>query len=1195
MSPSMVSFTSSLLLHLTLTLLFPLSHGFTARFEINEGVPLESHVGSLASHGHTASGSLMYNKVSNPKDASKYFNVDKFSGRISVAADLDREAICTPSTHKPDDECTLKFSVTCLRVVGGSVDALADVAVILRDVNDNGCEFIPSSEQVIKIREDADVDKTRVRLYTPHDPDSARLGHSIQWNQVRLEDPSATFQLHVIHSSSGNNLRNSYRQQDAQLYLGLLRPLDYESTKHYRLSVVAGDGLHECKLAVRVEIEDADDNLPIFEKAIYNVTIPENLSLNEKIVAVKAHDADAGEFGRVLYSIDPFLTDPSTLEVFHIDQDTGEIFRRSKLNYQDLSQYQLTIKASNGDHASVTPSTAYSSGGQPTFLTKVIITLEDVNDHEPVITIFSPTGSKKLTLTENLPGGQDVAILSVEDKDTGMNAIVECQLKSQSIRGALSLRPMASDLESFEDPLKVATNRKYKLLATRSFDREQHPAIHFTIECWDGGKPVMRSIQKEMIHILDVNDCAPVFENETHHFRVFEDPSPGNAGTIRSTIQTEHIGQIKARDEDLGQNAKLQFKFSPECPETFLELVQLDKDTGVLQSTGGLDREKFASLSCKVIVSDMGTPPLSSQTEVEIEILDLNDNPPQFELSEYNFQVEENSHPGTLIGIVRVFDADLGSNSKLEFSLEGVQPALWSKETDMESLFSSVRPNREKPSSQHLNLLRFEALAVRKHLPTGGPYSRNFSFHGNEGGSPYEVRIYTAAPIDREALASSPSTGGSSYLLNNSSEAVVLRLILRAQDSGSPRLVGRVPINLRVSDVNDNSPVFIFPPMDSVNATEVRLSIREPVGFQFSKPSSLRFFSKSGTDVYLVYLRLEDQVKVDVIFASDPDAGENASLIYRIRAGDPFDLFQLDSRTGDLSVAKEYSSTGQYMGQYLLFLEASDRGSPRRFSEAQLLVHIDDSEPLGRLERDIFGFPIRSSGRGIGGVSSRSMNLYIIAAIIIASFVISTVLLVAICLVVRRARTSENGRSGRYPGERGGGGLQNGSIFHDGGLGNGYLKSVPLSLAQTKYATCDPLEEEGFIRLACLPAKQAHTLGRCSFIGQKKLAEDRLTGKRNSLTDRDSGNGDSLDVGSCLLAYPPSMEAPRSATPCFQHFQHLHQQHGFQTPSVAFPIVSETQLQQHSPFLATTSSPTNLQEVMEAAADSVSPLTSTFV
>ncbi|CDS41240.1 protocadherin 1 [Echinococcus multilocularis] len=309
------------------------------------------------------------------------------------------------------------------------------------------------------------------------------------------------------------------------------------------------------------------------------------------------------------------------------------------------------------------------------------------------------------------------------------------------------------------------------------------------------------------------------------------------------------------------------------------------------------------------------------------------------------------------------------------------------------------------------------------------------------------------------------------------------------------------------------------------------------------------------------------------------------------------------------------------MGQYLLFLEAADRGSPRRSSEAQLLVHMDDSEPLGRVERDIFGFPIRSSGRGgssVGGAGSRSMNLYIITAIIIASFIISSVLLVAICLVVRRARTTEqNGRGvGRYcgGGRDGGGGLQNGSIFRDTNIGNGYLKSIPLSLSQTKYTTCDPLDEDlseanfpyltpqpsnggyvyeetmgfqpahfclpgatttatilaevspaaatstasphaqllaatattgpdGIIHLSCLPPKQAHTLGRCTFLGQKKLTEDRVKGKRNSLTDRDSGNGDSLDVGSCLLNFPSSLEAQRSTTPCFQHLQnqHLHQ------------------------------------------------------
>lgn len=840
-SPSLYSVILSLLLPLLFNI--PRAQGYIARFEINEGVPIDSHVGSLASHGHSASGGLMYNKVPNPKDASKFFKVDKFSGRISVADELDREVLCPTLTHKPDDECILKFSVACLRTSSGSVEAIADVAITLRDINDNGCSFIPSAEQTIRLRENVDVDTIRILLNSPSDPDSARFGHSIQWNQVKLEDSTDTFRLHVVYPTSVDHLRSSLSRgygQEAQLFLGLLRALDYETTKAYHLSVVAGDGLHECKLNIRVDIEDADDNLPIFDDMIYNVTIAENLPFTEKIVTVKAHDADAGEFGKIYYSIDPYLTDPAAVEMFYVDQESGTIFRKSRLNYQESSHYQLTVRASNTDQTTTTTQPTAYNGAQSNSLTKVLITLEDVNDHEPVITIFSPTGSKELTLTENLPGGQDVAILSVEDKDTGVNAATECQLKSQSIRDALSLRPLASDFESFDEFGKVVTSRKYKLLATRSFDREQHPEIYFTVECWDGGNPILRSIQKGTIHILDVNDCAPVFENETYSFQINEDPSPSPTGIIRSSVQSELIGQVKSRDDDSEQNAKLQYHFSPECSQSFLDLVQLDTDTGLLRSKGALDREKHTGLICKVVVTDMGSPALSSQTEVKIEILDLNDNTPQFEFNEYNFHVEENSRPGTLVGIVYVFDADLGANSRLDFSLEGVQTTTWSKDAYMDSLFSSVRPSREKPSSQHLNLLRYEAFPARKHQ-ISGLFSRNFSSHDGMGGSTYEVKIYTATSIDRESLVSLPPVAGSNYLLNGSAGNVVLRFMLRAQDSGKPRLVNKVLINLRVSDVNDNTPVFIFPPQDSVNVTEVRLSIKEPVGFQFTKVGVLRF------------------------------------------------------------------------------------------------------------------------------------------------------------------------------------------------------------------------------------------------------------------------------------------------------------------------------------------------------------------
>ncbi|VDD77015.1 unnamed protein product [Mesocestoides corti] len=1156
---------------LSLLVLIPVSRGFIARFEINEGVPPESHVGSLASLGHLASGSLVYNKVPNPKDASKYFNVEKFSGRITVASELDRESLCPSPSHKPDDDCILRFSVSCLRIIGGSVEAIADVVITLRDINDNGCSFVPSPEQTVHIREDAEVDKTRIRLNSPIDPDSARLDHAIQWNQIRLEGPSSMFRLHTVHAATGN-LRSSYpleyRQQDGQLFLGLLRPLDFENTKHYHLSVVAGDGIHECKLSVNVEVGDADDNLPVFEKTAYNVTVPEDMKFNEKIITVHADDADAGEFGNVIYSLDPYLTDPQTLELFHVDEHSGDIFLKGKLNYQVATQYQLTVKASNLDRALSLPSAGFTDI-QPTYLTKVYVTVEDVNDHEPLITIFSPTGARKLTLNENLPGGQDVAILTVEDKDTGMNAAVECHLKSQSIRGALALRSMTTDVSpGFEETTRVPTNRKYKLLATRSFDREAHPEVHFTVECWDGGKPVLRSVQKETLHILDVNDCSPIFDNETYHFRVFEDADLAISGLNKGESMPRMIGEVKARDNDAEENARLQYRFSPECPQAFQKLVQLDKDSGILHSTGYLDREKFASLSCKVIVNDMGTPSLSSVAEVKVEVLDVNDNPPQFEYHEYIFQISENTHVDTLVGVVRVFDADIGANSRLEFSLESSLQPTWSKHDDMGSLFASVRHHTTKSSNKYLGLLRFEVSQVRKPFPSRFHVRNSTS---GDGGSAYEVRIFTAAQINREALIELPGANADDVTVVNSSGAVDLKFKLRAQDSGSPRLVNRVPLGLRVTDVNDNPPHFLFPPSESINVTEVRLSIKEPVGFQFTK-----------------------------VLASDPDACENGTVVYRISAGDPFDLFQLDPQSGELIVAKEYNSG--HIGQYLLFIEASDSGSTRLTKETKLLVQMDDSEPLGRVERDIFGFPIRAGSRN---VSSRNLNLFIIIAIIIGSFVISTVLLFAICFVVKRARREHVDGENRYHPVMGAPGqLPNGSILHDG-VPNGFIKSVPLSLAQTKYLTGELMDEDlseanfsylashpsnggfpfddntsfqspfytqgansyiaeastsyqpmphyeisnmstlaapdpdGIIRLSCLPGKQVQTISRCNFLSQRKLIEDRSIGKRNSLTDRDSGNGDSLDVATsgqpCLFALTQALDAQRTTSPCDQY------------------------------------------------------------
>ncbi|KAL7062263.1 hypothetical protein AAHC03_0646 [Spirometra sp. Aus1] len=156
----------------------------------------------------------------------------------------------------------------------------------------------------------------------------------------------------------------------------------------------------------------------------------------------------------------------------------------------------------------------------------------------------------------------------------------------------------------------------------------------------------------------------------------------------------------------------------------------------------------------------------------------------------------------------------------------------------------------------------------------------------------------------------------------------------------------------------------------------------------------------------------------------------------------------MNSDTGELFVAKPYTSG--FLGNYLLFIEATDRGSPSLTSETKLRIIVDDSPPLGQVERDIFGFPL--SLFSSDAAASRSMNLYIIIAIIVASFVISTVLLLAICLVIRRAR-----RDTRYQQVNQAGAIYNGAVGTDM---NGFIKAIPIPINSSNYTRSDTVEDE---------------------------------------------------------------------------------------------------------------------------------------
>lgn len=70
-----------------------------------------------------------------------------------------------------------------------------------------------------------------------------------------------------------------------------------------------------------------------------------------------------------------------------------------------------------------------------------------------------------------------------------------------------------------------------------------------------------------------------------------------------------------------------------------------------------------------MLALDLGTVPLSSATEIYIEVTDTNDNPPQMSRPVYYASVMENSPPNTSVLQLDALDPDSSSEGKLTFHI----------------------------------------------------------------------------------------------------------------------------------------------------------------------------------------------------------------------------------------------------------------------------------------------------------------------------------------------------------------------------------------------------------------------------------------------------------------------------------------------------------------------------------------------
>ncbi|CAI5444412.1 unnamed protein product [Caenorhabditis angaria] len=315
---------------------------------------------------------------------------------------------------------------------------------------------------------------------------------------------------------------------------------------------------------VLIEIEDHNDNPPMFEADVLEISIREDQEINEPFYMIHAIDKDKKENGKVFYSILAIHPPNNYIE---INRNSGQILTSRIFDYEQVRDYKLKLKATDG--------------GIPAKSSNITLFIHilDVNDNPP---IFSDS-PEILEVVEMSPAKTIIGRIRATDRDSGENGEIKYRVTNGS--------------EFFGVDEKLGD-----IYTKRPIDREVMGFIDVTVLAEDQGSPRKSSTKNFRINVLDVNDNPP----SCHTISPIVVASDSGASSS--------IGTIVATDPDKGLNGSVLYR------------AQLQSNIFVVKANGevylkrALDSSDSPNQRLSVIVSDQGTPRKSTVCHVSIQI-----------------------------------------------------------------------------------------------------------------------------------------------------------------------------------------------------------------------------------------------------------------------------------------------------------------------------------------------------------------------------------------------------------------------------------------------------------------------------------------------------------------------------------------------------------------------------------------------
>ncbi|KAM9849747.1 protocadherin beta-15-like [Aulostomus maculatus] len=583
------------------------------RYSIPEEVQVGSTVGNVAKDLGLDIRTLTERRfriVSGPNHA--LFQLDQNNGVLYVGKNMDREEICAGA----------KVCLINLKIVVESPLEIHHVGVELTDVNDHSPTF-PESEQRLEIAEHIPAG-TRFQIHAARDPD-------VGAQSVRLYKLSSNELFDI-------EIRDS--EEDKIPFLVLKKNLDREQKAEHRLALTALDGGSPPKsgsLNLTITVLDANDNRPLFSKDVYNVVLTENAPAGTLVIQVNATDLDEGSNSDVEYSFGK-TQKKHVQDTFDLDSVTGEIRVKGVVDFEDTDIYRLDLQASDKGNP---PWTAES---------RVVIKIKDVNDNKPDIEVTS----LRKVVPEDAKPGTVISLISISDRDSGVNGKVICTI---------------SDDVPFDLTPSIEENM-FSLVTKGRLDRETVSHYDITIRATDCGEAPLSAEKTLSVQVSDVNDNRPHFNQSPHELYLVENNAVGVS-----------IFAVSAADEDLNENAAITYSIvrGDGMQSDAASFININSETGDISALKSFDFETLKTFQFRVVASDSGSPSLSSNVTVKVFILDQNDNAPVILYpvssngsAEGVEEIPRNVNVGHLVTKVRAYDADIGYNGWLLFSLQEV-------------------------------------------------------------------------------------------------------------------------------------------------------------------------------------------------------------------------------------------------------------------------------------------------------------------------------------------------------------------------------------------------------------------------------------------------------------------------------------------------------------------------------------------